>query len=74
MKSLLLILDNCNVAIAAEPSGGVTIRLNGIEGLPNTTLLIPIAREAAVELHTGMGNFLQKTKVYGLDDLQKETK
>jgi hypothetical protein len=69
---LLLILDQCNLSLAAEPSGGVTLRVTEIEGLPNTTLLIPVVRDSATQLYDGMGSFLEKTKVYGLDDMRRE--
>ena len=69
---MLLILDSCNLALASEPSGGVTIRVSGIEGLPNTTLLIPIVKDSADQLYAGMGEFLGRAKVFTQTDLRKE--
>jgi hypothetical protein len=67
------VLDSCNLALASEPSGGVTIRIAEIEGLPNTTVLIPIVRDSATELYDGMGKFLKKAEVFDMGDMRKET-
>ena len=66
---MLLVLDTCSIALAGEPSGGVTIRVNQIEGLPGTTLLIPIIKESAEQLYEGMGKELHKPKIYVPEDV-----
>jgi len=70
---LLVIWENCRLSLAAEPSGGVTIRVTEIEGLPGQTILIPIVRESAMELKDGMEQFINKTEVFTPAQMRRET-
>jgi hypothetical protein len=62
------------LSLAAEPSGGVTLKISAIEGLPGTDVLIPIVRDSALQLHEGMGEFLEKTKVFTPEEMRKEAR
>jgi hypothetical protein len=59
--------------VGPEPSGGVTIQVKGIDGLPGVSLLIPIVKDSADEFYSAMGEFLTKTKVFTNADMKKET-
>jgi hypothetical protein len=73
VKHLLLVLDPCSLALAPEPTGGVVIRVTAIEGLPDTTLLIPVAKEAAEALRKGMDELMQTVPTFTNADLKKAT-
>jgi hypothetical protein len=69
---LLVVLDTCSLSLGAEPSGGITIQVKDIEGLPGTTLLLPVVRESAEQLYEGMGKYLDKMKVFTPSDMRQE--
>lgn len=50
---MILIIDTCNIGLAGEPSGGITLKMEDIEGLPGTTILLPIHKTAAEGLVKG---------------------
>jgi hypothetical protein len=65
---MILILDTCDIALAGEPSGGITLRLDNIEGLPNTSILLPIQKDNAEKLVTAASQTLKLTTVEVADN------
>jgi hypothetical protein len=56
--------------LGPEPSGGFTLRISNIEGLKDTTLILPVAKESAHQIHAGMGKILHKVPTFGVDDMK----
>lgn len=50
---MLLVIDTCNIGLGAEPGGGITLKIENIEGLPGVALLLPIVKESAEKLIKG---------------------
>jgi hypothetical protein len=57
----LIVLDDCQIGVGPEPSGGLTISLK-IEGFPSAVL--PLDLERAEKFYAAIGDVLKKPKVH----------
>lgn len=70
---MIEIYDTCNIGLSGEPTGGITLKLSEITGRPDITVLIPISKEAAVQMIEGARKMMGGIETADLTDLRRET-
>lgn len=66
---MLLIIDTCAVQVAKEPTGGFTLKLTAIDGLPGIDLVIPIVKESAEQLLEGARKTMGMVETFTSQDV-----